>query len=155
MREFGVQMERAGLFIDDRSSKIIYPKKYFSSAMWNRQREETTLYIYCRVRAWFARRTANALRKKRDDRDNELLSKQADLREKEEQEHKEEIERRMHPKKGKDFEILYNELEAWRLNETKKIKASTELKEEEKKLALQQLLHKETKILQQIDRLKI
>ena len=61
----------------------------------------------------------------------------------------------MHPKKGKDFEILYNELEAWRLNETKKIKASTELKEEEKKTALQQLLHKEVKILQQIDRLKI
>ncbi len=54
----------------------------------------------------------------------------------------------MHPKKGKDFEVLYNELEAWRLSETKKIKASTELKEEEKKLALQQLLNKETKILQ-------
>ena len=89
------------------------------------------------MRAWFARRTANALRKKRDDRDNELLMKQADLREKEEQQHKEEIERRMHPKRGKDFEILYNELEAWRLNETKKIKASTELNEEEKKLALQ------------------
>lgn len=137
MREFGIQMEKAGLFIDDRNSKIIYPKKYFSSAMWNKQREATTLYIQCRVRAWFARRTANALRKKRDDRDNELLMKQADLREKEEQEHKEEIERRMHPKKGKDFDILYNELEAWRLNETKKIKASTELKEEEKKLALQ------------------
>jgi hypothetical protein len=43
----------------------------------------------------------------------------------------------MHPKKYKDFEILYNELEAWRLNETKKIKASTDLKEDEKKLALQ------------------
>ena len=42
----------------------------------------------------------------------------------------------MHPKKPKDFEILYSELEAWRLNETKKIKASTELQEEEKKLAL-------------------
>merc|ERR1712048_916098 len=87
--------------------------------------------------------------KKRDDRDSELLTKQADLRDKEEH------DRRMHPKKGKDFEILYNELEAWRLNETKKIKGSTELKEEEKKLALQLLLHKETKILQQIDRLKI
>lgn len=61
----------------------------------------------------------------------------------------------MHPKKGKDFEVLYNELEAWRLNETKKIKASSELKEDEKKLALEQLLNKETKILQQIDRLKI
>ena len=54
----------------------------------------------------------------------------------EENKHKEEIERRMHPKKYKDFEILYNELEAWRLNETKKIKNSTDLKEHEKKLAL-------------------
>lgn len=42
----------------------------------------------------------------------------------------------MHPKKGKDFEVLYGELEAWRLNETKKIKASSELQEEEKKMAL-------------------
>ena len=139
MREQGAQMEKAGLFIDRRDDKIIYPTKYFSSIMWLKQREETTLYIQCRVRAWFARRIANALRKKRDDRDNELLNKQSDLREKEEQQHKEEIERRMHPKKGKDFEILYNELEAWRLNETKKIKGSTELKEDEKKLALQQL----------------
>ena len=44
-REFGIQMEKAGLFIDDRNSTIIYPKPYFSSAMWNKQREATTLYI--------------------------------------------------------------------------------------------------------------
>ena len=61
----------------------------------------------------------------------------------------------MHPKTAKDFEILYNELEAWRLNETKKIKNSSELSHEEKDLALEELLKKETKILQQIDRLKI
>jgi len=42
----------------------------------------------------------------------------------------------MHPKSNKDFEILFNELEAWRLNETKKIKNSTELKGEEKALAM-------------------
>ena len=77
-----------------------------------------------------------------------MLKKQEQLRTQEENKHKEEIERRMHPKKTKDFDILYNELEAWRLNETKKIKNSTDLKEHEKKLALQQLLHKETKILQ-------
>jgi len=47
----------------------------------------------------------------------------------------------MHPKSGKDFEILFNELEAWRLNETKKIKNSTELKADEKVLALEQLLN--------------
>jgi hypothetical protein len=33
--------------------------------------------------------------------------------------------------------VLFNELEAWRLNETKKIKNSTELNEEEKKVAMQ------------------
>lgn len=67
----------------------------------------------------------------------ELLRKQEELRTQEEKKHKEEIERRMHPKQYKDFEILYNELEAWRLNETKKIKNSADLKEDEKKLALQ------------------
>lgn len=147
MREFGCQMERPGLFIDTRDDKIIYPKKYFSSGMWTKQREETTLYIQCRVRGWFARKRAFALRKLRFEKNAELLSRQADLQAKEEQRHKEEIERRMHPKTGKDFDILYNELEAWCLNETKKIKNSIELKEEEKALAMQQLLNKETKIL--------
>jgi hypothetical protein len=137
MREFGVQMEKTGLFIDKRKDKIIYPKPYFSSEMWKKQREEITLFIQCHVRAWFARKQSNLLRKLRDDRDMELLRKQDELRQQEEKKHKVEIERRMHPKTYKDFEILYNELEAWRLNETKKIKNSNDLKEDEKKLALQ------------------
>lgn len=45
MREFGTQMEKVGLYIDTRNDKIIHPKPYFSSAMWKKQREETTLYI--------------------------------------------------------------------------------------------------------------
>lgn len=155
MREFGTQMEKPGLFIDKRKDKVIKPRPYFSSDEWKKLRWERTLYIQCQIRGWFARRRAAELRKQRNDKDLELLRKQEDLRKKEEETHKQEIERRMHPKKEKDFEILYEELEAWRLSETKKIKASTELKEEEKKLALQQLLYKETKILQQIDRLKI
>lgn len=155
MREFGTQMEKPGLFIDSRKDKKLKPRPYFSSDQWKKQRWDRTLYIQCQIRGWFARRRAATLRKKRNDRDLELLRKQEELRKREEETHKEEIERRMHPKKEKDFEILYEELEAWRLSETKKIKASTELKDEEKKLALQQLLYKETKILQQIDRLKI
>jgi hypothetical protein len=123
--------------------------------MWAKEREDTTLYIQCRVRSWFARKRAFHLRKIRDDKDAELRRRQEELQQQEEAKRKVEIERRMHPKKQKDFDILYNELEAWRLNETKKIKASNDLNTEEKKLALQQLLNKETKILQQIDRLKI
>lgn len=84
-----------------------------------------------------------------------MSKRQLEITAAEESKRKQEVERRLHPKKGKDFDILFNELEAWRLNETKKIKNSTELNEEEKKLAMQQLLNKETKILQKIDRLKI
>lgn len=59
-----------------------------------------------------------------------------ELKQQEESKRKVEVERRMHPKKNKDFDILFNELEAWRLNETKKIKNSSELNPSEKKLAL-------------------
>ena len=45
MREFGTQMEKVGLFLDTRQDKIIYPKPYFSSEMWKKQREELTLFI--------------------------------------------------------------------------------------------------------------
>lgn len=89
------------------------------------------------MRGWFARKLANSLRKQRDDKEKELVRRKDELLSEEETKHKTEIERRMHPKKFHDFEVLYNELEAWRLNETKKIKASNELNAEEKQLALQ------------------
>lgn len=133
----GIKCENTGIYMDTRKDKIIKPNKnYFSSKMWAKEREDTTLYIQCRVRAWFARKRAYNLRKLRDDKDAELRRRQEELRIEEENKRKVEIERRMHPKKGKDFDILFNELEAWRLNETKKIKSSNELNHEEKKLAL-------------------
>jgi hypothetical protein len=146
MREMGVQMDvglgnqcdKTGFYMDSRKDKIIKPNKnYFSSKMWAKEREDKTLFIQCRVRAWFARKRAYHLRKIRDDKDAELRARQEQLRIEEEKKRKVEIERRMHPKKTKDFDILYNELEAWRMNETKKIKNSKELNTEEKKLALQ------------------
>jgi len=88
MREMGVQMEvglgqeceKTGLYIDCRNDKIIKPnKEYFSSQMWAKEREETTLYIQCRVRAWFARKRAYELRKRRDDKESELQQKQDEL----------------------------------------------------------------------------
>ena len=79
MREQGCQMEKTGLYIDRRDDKIIYPQRYFSSAMWLKQREKTTLYIQCRVRGWFATRRVNALKKARHEREQELLAKRSEL----------------------------------------------------------------------------
>lgn len=85
MREMGVQMdvglgvkcETTGVYNDTRKDKIIRPNKnYFSSTMWAKEREDTTLYIQCRVRAWFARKRAYQLRKIRDDKDTELQRRQ-------------------------------------------------------------------------------
>ena len=73
-------MEKNDIYIDQRKDKIIYPQPYFSSEMWKKQREETTLFIQCHIRGWFSRKQANSLRKLRDDRDMELLSKQDELR---------------------------------------------------------------------------
>lgn len=80
MREFGTQMEKGDLYIDRRQDKIIYPKPYFSSQMWLKQREKTTLYIQTQVRGWFARRLANGLRKQRDDHERELQRRKEELR---------------------------------------------------------------------------
>ena len=112
------------------------------------------LIIQCHKHGWFARRVARHLRKMQAER----LSFQAEEREREAREEevsrKKAIERRMKPRNQSDFEILYGELEAWRLQETQKIQEAG-LHPEEQHLGLQQLLHKETKLLQTIDRLKI
>ena len=55
--------------------------------------------------------------------------------------HQAEIQRRMHPRTAADFEILYNELEAWRAAETARI-AGEDLAEGDRLEALAQLLHK-------------
>ena len=69
----GMECHKTGLYGDTRNDKIIRPNKnYFSSKMWAKEREDTTLYIQCRVRAWFARRRAYNLRKIRDDKDAEF-----------------------------------------------------------------------------------
>jgi len=72
-----------------------------------------------------------------------------------EERHKLEIQRRMHPHTYEDFEILYNELEAWRLQETTRINEEPDLEEADRLEALQQLLLKEQKLLQTIDRLRM
>ena len=60
---------------------------------------------------------------------------------------------RMNPKSVQDFEILYNELEVWRTSEHGKI-SSSGCDEGKKNAMVADLLAKETKLLQTIDKLK-
>ncbi|KAJ3316407.1 hypothetical protein HDU76_001833 [Blyttiomyces sp. JEL0837] len=65
-----------------------------------------------------------------------------------------EIESRLHPKTTKDFEILYNGLENWRLQETEKINVAG-YSEPARLAALADLMDQEAGLIQKIDRLRI
>ena len=42
----GIKCENTGIYMDTRKDKIIRPNKnYFSSKMWAKEREDTTLYL--------------------------------------------------------------------------------------------------------------
>jgi hypothetical protein len=154
-RECGTQMPKSGLFLSEHGDKFLEARKpYFSSADLNALILEKTVIIQCHARGMFARKRARQLRKERDDR-LEFQAKESEKRRLEaELRHKREIERRMHPRTFEDFSVLYSELEAWRLNETKRINNSG-FDEATRHAALRELLHKETKLLQTIDKLKI
>ena len=60
----------------------------------------------------------------------------------------------MNPKSTRDFELLYNELEAWVQKEVKEMN-STQLSDIERKEKMAGILAKQTKALQTIDKLKV
>lgn len=117
-------------------------------------KEEKTMVLQRYARGWRARRLAGEMRSARDAEWAAAAAADDAARLKAEQRRRREIERRMRPRTHEDFEILYNELEAWRLLETSKIHEAN-LPADVKQATLKQLLHKETKLLQTIDRLKI
>lgn len=148
-------MSKMGLYIDSAKDVELIPRRpYFSSADQSALVLEKCVTIQCHARGMFARRRARHLRKDEHERIKIEASEvdrrqlEADLR------HKREVERRMHPRSFEDFNVLYKELEAWRLSETKRIQTS-DFDETSRRAAQRELLQKETKLLQTIDKLKI
>jgi hypothetical protein len=93
------------------------------------------------ARGFLARQHARRLRTHRDSMltflHQQTLTNEVAI----EQRRKCEIERRMHPLSASDFEVLYNELEAWRLMETRQITAA-DVGEGVRRCALEALLLK-------------
>lgn len=155
LRDNGTQMPKTGVYIDDFNNYELNPRRpYFNSADKAALVLEKCVVIQCHARGMFARKRAMQLRKDKRERlefqakDAERRTLEADLR------HKREVQRRMHPKTLADFQVLHQELETWRLNESKRI-AESGFDESTRRAAQRELLHKETKLLQTIDKLKI
>jgi hypothetical protein len=153
-REQGTQMTKPGLALDETGDREVYVTgTYFDADMMEELRHRKAIVIQAFTRGWFARKLAR--RKKTELYDIRHLENT--FRDKEQAKsasHKrKEIERRMQPKTKEDFDILYNQLESWRVTKTARIQESA-MDEELKKKALMELLRKEIKLLQTIDRLK-
>jgi hypothetical protein len=153
-REFGTQMEAIGLYIDPRQDKVMKPTKYFDADEWEGKLLSVVLYLQKMMRGFFARKTKRLYKDQERRKQEEKEAAEEEERRREEIKNKKEIERRMHPKSQNDFVLLKKELEVWVANETLRIKSSN-LSEEDKTLALQELLHKEISLLQTIEKLKI
>ncbi|KAJ1570122.1 hypothetical protein HK096_008493 [Nowakowskiella sp. JEL0078] len=110
--------------------------------------------IQCFIRKCFAIRRVRQMRKDRDERIAMLVSKEKRRKELGDKKKKMEIESRLHPRTTKDFEILYNGLENWRIQQSDIIN-NTGYSEAARLAALANLLDQESELIQKIGRLKI
>ncbi|GAQ87011.1 hypothetical protein KFL_003250140 [Klebsormidium nitens] len=154
IKEAATQMARSDLMLDESRDRVVLPRAYEDSEHWERRRDHAVIMLQRYWRGWLARRRAGELREREEEKQHFLQEEQQRRRQAAEAFRRGEIERRLQPRTAADFDILYSELEAWRMQETRKIKESVS-EEEARKPALRQLLHKETKLLQTIDRLKL
>ena len=139
-REYGTQMKRQDLDVVE-DERILCAKKYFTAAEFLELHKRKTLVLQCHWRGYKAREATwrkrqRVYERRRAEAEEEELRKAVERRREDF-----EIERRLNPKSKKDFELLYNELDAWREKEVEKSSHA-------------EVLAKETKALQTIDRLK-
>eukprot|EP01029_Cantina_marsupialis_P019564 TRINITY_DN4545_c0_g3_i1.p1 TRINITY_DN4545_c0_g3~~TRINITY_DN4545_c0_g3_i1.p1 ORF type:complete len:489 (-),score=146.91 TRINITY_DN4545_c0_g3_i1:139-1605(-) len=155
MRESGTQMSRGDLFIDDRNSHTIAAKTYFTSDQLAELKLRKTIDLQRFWRAYKARCEATSLRVEKANIANNMKEIRLQKQEEEQKKHEEEIQKRMNPRTKADFDVLMNELQDWKTKEKERIEEFCENKPAQRKEMLAQLVYKETKLLQTIDRLKI
>ncbi|KAF4749176.1 hypothetical protein FOZ62_000681 [Perkinsus olseni] len=155
-REQGTSMPRHYLAeLTKDGDRTLSPRPYFSSADRDALVAEKAIIIQSHTRGMLARIRCRHLRAERDKLERQRQCEEEEARMEDELMRRREVERRLHPRTYDDFITLYSEVEAWRLNETKRIKECEDMGEEEKHTALRELLSKEVKLLQTVDRLKI
>lgn len=153
VREQATQMP-SGHFTTEDADEVLRPLPYFDSEQLAELRVEKAIDLQRYTRGWFARAIAVAQLRAQDEAFAQAAASEEAQRKQAEVRHSQEIQRRMHPHAREDFDVLYTELEAWRLQETRRI--NEEHSQEHARVeALSQLLLKEQKLLQTIDRLRL
>jgi len=150
-RECGTQMARKDLAISEESREVL-SRPYFDSNQLLMVKERDALTIQCAVRQWFARREARRKLelklKKKQTVEEKKQGLQREARE------VEEMNSRSNPRTPADFQKLMLQVENWVASETARIKTVAN-NPQHKQQMLNNLLKKETKLIQTIEKLKI
>lgn len=152
--EASTQMDKPGCHISTIGDKYIVPRRYVTADEHEAMVLRKIIAIQCFVRKCFAIRVVRKMRSEKEERRRAVAEKERRRKELAEKKRKKELDSRLHPRTAKDFEILYNGLENWRKQETKKINKSG-YSEAARLTALADLLDQESALIQKIDRLKI
>jgi len=150
-RECGTQMARKDLSISEDSREIM-PRPYFDANQLLLVKERDALTIQCSVRQWFARREARRKLELKLNKKQIVEEKKQGL-EREARE-VEEMNCRSNPRTPADFQKLMLQVENWVASETARIKTVAETPQDKQQM-LNDLLKKETKLIQTIEKLKI
>ncbi|KAJ3397440.1 hypothetical protein HDU92_007829 [Lobulomyces angularis] len=152
--ESSTQMTKPGVYVSTETDYELTPSKYVTADDFHAFIEKTVIRIQCFIRRCIACRIVEKKRKEKRIRGMALAAKEKRRKQLAEKRRNKEIESRLHPKTSKDFEILYNGLENWRIQETQKIN-NANFSEPARLTALADLLDQEASLIQKIDRLKI
>lgn len=153
-REGVAQTRRPGLYEDTSGDVVRVSRRYFSAAELLLIHEAKALVLQCYWRSYVARKTATERRAKFE-AERALAQAAADEhRADEDRKCTRDAERRLNPRTLDDFSILYDEVEAWRLAETDRIKREFAADNKGQKAALAALLAKETSLISTIERLR-
>ncbi|XP_062465678.1 IQ and ubiquitin-like domain-containing protein isoform X2 [Pezoporus occidentalis] len=147
------QMTKTGLYVSNKTDKLITPGKYITAEEYHKRRLEAVIVIQRDFRRWHA---TNIVQKLGEEKRLRLeWEAQEELRRKKEKEEKlrREHKRRLNPKTKGDFELLYHALELWRQEETEQINRT--LTGAERKAALCGLLEQEAQLIASIGRHKL
>ncbi|KEP67352.1 UNVERIFIED_CONTAM: flagellar associated protein [Hammondia hammondi] len=147
-------MEKPGLSIDQKHDKTLYPKPYFTADALDALKVEKAVIMQAHIRGFLARRKAAKLRRVKQEAIEREEEERASAKKEHEMRQKRLRNRCLHPKTYSDFAVLYRELEAWRVQETARIKHMFE-SDVHRRQAFKELLHRETELLQHIEELKL
>jgi hypothetical protein len=149
-RECYAQTGRHDLLLDTTHDVECRPRPYFTADQLLAVKEAKALVIQCQWRGYMSRTKAAEIRLRLESQRAAALEEAQRKTLEDEAKLARDVERRLHPRTLEDFAILYDEVEAWRVAETAKIKASRG-GEEAQKEALAVLLQHETAMLGMVE----